>query len=75
MHIASMVQWLHCSTRIDKILRSNISIINLEMTLDKSLIANLSRMAHSYCASVSTVSTLDGRGADTAVGKEKDSRN
>ena len=41
------------------------------MTLDKSFTAKLSRMSHSYRANVSSVSTLDGRGADTAVRKKK----
>ena len=31
----------------------------------------LSRMTHSYRANISSVSTLDGRGADTAVCKKK----
>ena len=36
-----------------------------------SLTARLSRMAHSYRANISSVSTLDGRGADTAIRKKK----
>ena len=41
------------------------------MTLDKSLKAKLSRMIHSYRANISSVSMLDGRGADTVVRKKK----
>ena len=53
----------------------SVSII-CGMTLDKSLTAKLSRMTHSCRANTSSVSTLDGRGADTAVcKKEKDGRN
>ena len=66
-----MVEWLLCSTRIHKILCSNHSIIIHGMTLDKSLMAKLSRMTHSYRANVSSISMLDGRGADTAVRKKK----
>ena len=43
-----MVQWLRCSTRIQKVLCSNLSITIHGMTLDKSLTAQLSRMTHSY---------------------------
>ena len=44
--------------------------------LDKSLTAKLYRMTPSYCTNASSVSTLDGRGADIAVReKEKDGRN
>ena len=71
-----MVEWLRCSTRIHKILCSNLSVIFHAMTLDKSLTAKLSRMTHSCRANTSSVSTLDGSGADTAVRrKENDSRN
>ena len=48
LHTAAMVEWLCCSTRIYKVLRSNLSIIIDGMTLDKSLTAQLSRMTHSY---------------------------
>ena len=44
------------------------SIIIHGMTLDKLLMVKLSRMTHSYRASIST---LDGRDADTAVCKKK----
>ena len=63
-----MVEWLRCSIRIHKILCSNLDIIIHGMTLDKSLTAMLSQMTHSYRT---LVSTLDGRGADTAVCKKK----
>ena len=43
-----MVEWLCCSTRIHEVLRSNLSIGIHEMTLDKSLTVQLSRMTHSY---------------------------
>ena len=66
-----MVEWLRCSTRIHKIPCSNFSIIIQGMTLDKSLTAKLSRMTHSYRANASSVSTLEGRGADTTVRKKK----
>ena len=66
-----MVEWLRCSSRIHKILCANLSIIIHGMTLDKSLTAKLSQMTHSYGANASAVSTLDGRGADTAVRKKK----
>ena len=66
-----MVEELCCSTRIHKILCSNLSVITHGMTLDKSLRATLSRMTHLYSAHISYVSTLDGRGADTAVRKKK----
>ena len=66
-----MVEWLRCSTRIRKILCSNLSIIIHGMTLDKSLTANLSRMTHSCRANASSVSTLEGRGTDTAFCKKK----
>ena len=61
-----MAKWLRCLTRIYMILCSNLSIIIHGMTLDKSLTAKLCRLTYSYRASVST---LDGRAADTAVGK------
>ena len=68
-----MVEWFRCSTRIHKILRSNRSILILRMTMVRSLTAKLSRMTHWYRASVST---LNGRGVDTAVRKrKKDGRN
>ena len=66
-----MVEWLRCSTRIHKVLCSNLSISIHGMTLDKSLTAHLSRMNHSCRANALSVSTLDGRGADTAVCKKK----
>ena len=43
-----MVECLRCSTRIHKVLCSNLSIIIHGMTLDKSLTAQLSGMTHSY---------------------------
>ena len=67
----SMVEWLHCSTHIYKILCSNLSIIIHGWTLDKSLTAKLSRMIHSCRANASSVSTLGRRGAGTAVCKKK----
>ena len=45
---AAMVEWLRCSTRIHKVLCSNLSITIHGMTLNKSLTAQLSRMTHSY---------------------------
>ena len=66
-----MVEWLHSSTPIHKILCSNFSIIIPGITLKKSLMAKLSRMTHSYRANALSVRTLGGRGADTAVGKKK----
>ena len=41
------------------------------MTLDKSLMAKLSRMTHSYRANEPSDSTLDGMGADTVVCEKK----
>ena len=74
--IAAMIEWLRCSTRIHKILYSNLSIVIHGMTLDKPLTATLSRMTHSYRTNALSVSTLDGRSADTGVRKkEKDGRN
>ena len=49
----------------------NLSIIIHGMILDKPLTAKLSRMTHSCCANISSVSTLEGRGADTTVRKKK----
>ena len=66
-----MVEWLRFSTLIHKVLCSNLSIITYSMTLDKSLTAKLSRITHSCCANISSVSTLDERGADTNVRKKK----
>ena len=66
-----MVEWLRCSTHIYKILCSNLSIIIHRMTLDKSFTAKLSRLTHWYRANASSVSTLDRKGADTAVLKKK----
>ena len=66
-----MVEWLRCSTRIHKVLCSNLSIIIHGMTLDKSLTTKLSRMTDSYRANAAPVSTLDGRDADIAVRKKK----
>ena len=66
-----MVEWLRCSTHSHKMLCANLSIIIHGMTLDKSLTAKLSRMTHSSRANASSVSILDGRGADTAVRKKK----
>ena len=66
-----MIEWLRCSTRIHKILCSNLSIIIHGMTLDKSLKAELSQMTHSCRANASPVSTLDGSVAGTAVHKKK----
>ena len=48
LNTAAMVEWLRCSTRIHKVLCSNLSITIHGMTLDKSLTAQLSRMTHSY---------------------------
>ena len=45
---AAMVEWLRCSTRIHKVLCSNLSITIHGMPLDKSLTAQFSRMTHSY---------------------------
>ena len=71
-----MIQWLSCLTRIHEILCSNLSIIIHGMTLNKSLTAKLPRITHSYRTNVSSASTLDGRGADTAAcKKEQDGRN
>ena len=39
------------------------------MALDKLFAAKLFRMTHSYRANISSISTLDGRGADIAVCK------
>ena len=50
---------------------SNLSVIIHGLILDKSLTDKLSRMIHSYRANISSVSTLDGRGTDTAVRKKK----
>ena len=66
-----MVEWLRCSTRIRKILFKHLSILIHGITLDKSLTAKLSRTTHSYLANAPSVSTLDGKGADIAVCKEK----
>ena len=67
-----MIEWLRCSTRIYKIRCSNLGIIIHGMTLDKSsLTVKLSQITHSCCANASSVSTLDGRGADTASCKKK----
>ena len=64
-----MVEWLRCSTHYSQ---DTVSIIIYEMTLNKSLKVKLSRMTHSYRASVSTLDRMD---ADTAVSKkEKDNR-
>ena len=43
-----MIEWLRCSTRIHKVLCSNLSITIRGMTLDKSLTPQLSRMTDSY---------------------------
>ena len=59
---AVMVEWVRGSTRIYKILCSNLRIIIHGMTLDKSLKAKLSRMTHSYRANISSLSMLDGKG-------------
>ena len=66
-----MVEWLRCSTRIHKLLFSNLSITMHGMTLDKLFTAKLSRMTHSYSVNALSVSTLDGRSADTGVYKKK----
>ena len=68
---AAIVEWLRCSTHIHKILCSDLSIIVHGTSLDKSLMAKLSPMTHSCRANASSVSTLEGRGADTAVCKKK----
>ena len=44
---AAMAEWLRCSTRIHKVLYSNLSTTSHGMTLNKSLTAKLSRMSHS----------------------------
>ena len=69
--LATIVELLRCSTRIHKILCSKLSIIIHGMILDRSLTAKLSRMTHSCRANPSSVRTLDGRDADTAVCKKK----
>ena len=66
-----MVEWLHCSIRVHKILCSNLSIIIHGMILDKSRTAKLSRMTHSCRANASSVSTLNGRGAASAIRNKK----
>ena len=66
-----MVKWLRCSTRIHKILCSNLDITIHGMTLDKLLTAKWSRMTHSSSAEALSVGTFDGRGADTAVCTKK----
>ena len=45
-----------------------LSVLVHEMTLNKSLLmAKLSRITHAYLSNPSSISTLDGRDADTAV--------
>ena len=63
-----MVKWLRCLTRIQKILYLNLGIIIHGMTFVKSLAGELSQITHSYRASVST---LDGRDANTTVCKKE----
>ena len=59
--VAAMVERLRCSTHSqDSMFKPQYDHPWNGMTLDKSLTDKLSRMAHSYCASVST---LEGRGA------------
>ena len=67
-----MIEWLRCSTRIHKVLCSNLSITIHGMTLDKSLTVQLSRINHSYRTEY-IISQYVGRerGADTAVCKKK----
>ena len=65
---ATMVECLHCSTRNYKVLCSNLSISFRGMILDKVLTSKLSRMTHSYRASVSM---LDESDVDIAVCKNK----
>ena len=69
---AAIVEWLHCSTHIHKILYLNFSIIIHGMTLDKLLMAKLSRMTHLYRTDISPISMLDGKGADTMVRKKEE---
>ena len=45
----------------------------MDLTLDKSLTANLYRIPHLCRTNALSVSTLDGRGADIAVCKKKKS--
>ena len=66
-----MVEWLHFSTRIHKILRSSPGVVIHGIALDKLFTAKVSRMAHSYRSNASLVTTLDGRGADTTICKKK----
>ena len=68
-----MAEQLRCSTLIHQILCSNRSIITHGMTLYKSLTAKLSPMTHSRGGNAVSVSkiTLDRRGADMAVRKNK----
>ena len=66
-----MVEWLRCSTRIHMILYLNFGIVIHGVTLDKSLAAKLSGMTYSCYANASSISTLDGRGADTVSVKRK----
>ena len=62
-----MVEWCRYSTRVYKILHSNLGIIIHGMALDKSFTAKLSRTTHSYRVHISSVSTLDGRSADSVL--------
>ena len=69
---AAMVEWLRCLIRIYKMLRSNLDIIIIHgMILDKPLTAKWSRMIYSRRAHISSASTPDGRGTDTAACKKK----
>ena len=66
-----MIKRLRCSTHIHKTLCSYLGIIIHGMTLDKSPTAKLSRGTHSYRSNISSSSTLDEKGADTAICKMK----
>ena len=71
-NVTAMVEWLRCSTRIHRVLCSNLSITIRGMTLDKSLTAQLSQMTHSYRIEYITSQYVGRkRGADTAVCKKK----
>ena len=64
---ATTAKWLRWSTRIHKILCSNLGIIIHGVTLDKSLTPKFSRMTHLYRSNASSVSTLYGTGEDTEI--------
>ena len=71
-----MVEWLRCSTRIHKVLCSNLSITIHGMTLDKSLTAQLSRMTHSYHTEYIIIQYVGRKGVQIPPSvKKKDDRN